>query len=34
MYALWYVSEIFSSCDDKANFMEMLYTYAHEEDAG
>ena len=24
MYALWYVSEIFSSCDDKANFMEML----------
>ena len=24
MYALWCVSEIFSSCDGKANFMEML----------
>ena len=24
MCALWYVSKIFSSCDDKANFMEML----------
>ena len=23
MYAPWHVSEIFNSCDDKANFMEM-----------
>ena len=24
MYAPWHVSEIFNSCDDEANFMEML----------